>query len=534
MTMTIRERCEKVAECIKNSANATIKSIALATGMSQSSVHRHQQAIKRRNEYAESWWWETKVGREWLKRLVIAVVYYFGIKQGVGADSLSAFFKAVHIERHVGISASALRQLEREIEQAIIRYEEIQAQQRPVSEEVGICVGGDETFFGLPILVLLELASGYIFTEVECENRSYSTWLEQIQAWWGQGGWHCHYMVSDGAKALIKLALTGLGCASVRDLFHALQALAQPLGSAMARQQTQLSQQASKLAQQMEKMIAPEPLEQLQLAMESIQQQQQQLTLAQERYRQALHEITQTVHPFVPETGESQLLHSLSALLHPPLDTLSTLAVSYASSKAQAAIDTFKTQIPSLAQGIQAWWQWVTYALSAKTDDLELQNWVLTALLPWVYWHQQTDKTRQPQLKAAYAQITQRAYRALLAHPSTQLMPVDQRQDWIDWCQWMAAKYQRTSSAVEGRNGYLSRLHHAARRFSPQTLRVLTIIHNFDLRRDDGTTAAQRLFNRSFPDLFESILAHMGDLPRARMSSKSHPTNPLSSLPFPA
>ncbi len=52
---------------------------------------------------------------------------------------------------------------------------------------------------------------------------------------------------------------------------------------------------------------------------------------------------------------------------------------------------------------------------------------------------------------------------------------------------------ERTSSAVEGRNGYLSGLHHPNRGFTEQTLKVLTVIHNFDLKRDDGTTAAQRL-----------------------------------------
>jgi len=48
----------------------------------------------------------------------------------------------------------------------------------------------------------------------------------------------------------------------------------------------------------------------------------------------------------------------------------------------------------------------------------------------------------------------------------------------------MCAKFQRTSSAVEGRNGYLSRLHHSHRGFTEQTLKVLTVIHNFDLLRD--------------------------------------------------
>ncbi len=40
----------------------------------------------------------------------------------------------------------------------------------------------------------------------------------------------------------------------------------------------------------------------------------------------------------------------------------------------------------------------------------------------------------------------------------------------------------------------LSRLHHTSRGLDAQTLAVLTVIHNFDIRRGDGTTPAQRLF----------------------------------------
>ena len=43
----------------------------------------------------------------------------------------------------------------------------------------------------------------------------------------------------------------------------------------------------------------------------------------------------------------------------------------------------------------------------------------------------------------------------------------------------MANNYQRTSSAVEGRNGYLTRLHHSGQGVSQQTLKVLTIITIF-------------------------------------------------------
>ncbi len=54
----------------------------------------------------------------------------------------------------------------------------------------------------------------------------------------------------------------------------------------------------------------------------------------------------------------------------------------------------------------------------------------------------------------------------------------------------MIAKFQRASSAVEGRNGFLSQMHHNGRGISGRRLKVLTVIHNFVIRRPDGTTAA--------------------------------------------
>jgi hypothetical protein len=514
---------------------AGISAIASALNLPKSSVHRHQQAILRRQQYPESEWWETAVGSSWLKLLVLGVVYYFGIKQGVGSESLSEFLHVLRLDQQVGSSASALRRLEQQMKQAIIDYQQAQSSACQPQSGTGICVGGDETFFGgLPILVMVELASGYILTEVACENRTYQTWSAQIADWWTQGGWHCHYMVSDGAKALIKLAVTGLNCVSVSDLFHALRALAQPLGSTLGRQISHLQKHQVKLQQQVDKTTDELQRQALQQSLDSFDHQQQVLTQAQQTYHTALHAITKAVHPFQIDTLDCQGLSTLSAQLTAPLQALTTLALTVSSDSAIAAIDTFRQQIPTFAQGIHAWWQWVTLTLAAQTDDLDVQNWVLTSLLPWVYWQQQADKSRHPELKRCYQQAAQQAHTVVLNHPLTAQIDDSQRQHWVAWGQWMVAKYQRTSSAVEGRNGYLSRLHHAGRGFAAQTLQVLTIIHNFDLKRADGTTAAQRLFNRPFPDLFESVVDSMGDLPLPRKSSKAHQPNSLSSMLFPA
>jgi len=45
--------------------------------------------------------------------------------------------------------------------------------------------------YGLPILVAMELASGFIFSEVEWENRTYQTWWAQVSEWFNQGQWDC-------------------------------------------------------------------------------------------------------------------------------------------------------------------------------------------------------------------------------------------------------------------------------------------------------------------------------------------------------
>ena len=101
--------------------------ISEATGLPKSSVGRHKQGIARRAQYPESSWWETEVVLTWLKLFVLGVVYYFGIKQGIGAESLEEFFKAMRWERHVACSATTWRSLKKKMREAIVAYGMTQA-----------------------------------------------------------------------------------------------------------------------------------------------------------------------------------------------------------------------------------------------------------------------------------------------------------------------------------------------------------------------------------------------------------------------
>ena len=59
---------------IRDHGKQSIRRLAEQTGLSKSSVHRHLQAINRRDRYPESWCWETAAGRTWLIRLVVRFV----------------------------------------------------------------------------------------------------------------------------------------------------------------------------------------------------------------------------------------------------------------------------------------------------------------------------------------------------------------------------------------------------------------------------------------------------------------------------
>ena len=72
-----------------------------------------------------------------------------------------------------------------------------------------------------------------------------------------------------------------------------------------------------------------------------------------------------------------------------------------------------------------------------------------------------------------------------------------------------AQLFQRSSSCVEGRNAQLALRHQGIHRLSDGQLKALTVVHNYYIKRRDGTTAAERFFEAKPDDLFEFLLNHV-------------------------
>lgn len=124
MRLNIRERAQKVFQAGYKRGQQSIREIAGAIGASKSSVHRHLQSIARRHQGGESEWWETATGSDWLKRLVLASIFVFCFKRGVGCESVSEFFHLLQLDRQVEVSASSLRKVRTQMEEQILEYQQ--------------------------------------------------------------------------------------------------------------------------------------------------------------------------------------------------------------------------------------------------------------------------------------------------------------------------------------------------------------------------------------------------------------------------
>src|SRR5919199_2638982 len=163
----------RIFNSLCENATQSVRQLAQQTGLSKSSVHRLQQAMERRNGHPESWLWETADGRRWLTRLVVAALYTFGLKRGVGLDTISAFFSHLHLEWQMGSSPGALRGVMQALERAIVETGHAWEQSAIAHGEVPEIIGAvDETFLERMLLVLLDLPTGYLLLEEAVEDRS--------------------------------------------------------------------------------------------------------------------------------------------------------------------------------------------------------------------------------------------------------------------------------------------------------------------------------------------------------------------------
>jgi len=531
LTQKIRETGRQIAAAVFEYGEQTCRSLAEQFDCSKSSVHRHEQARKKRDRHPESWFWETDEGYAWLHRWVFATIYMFCIRRSIGPGYLSEYFAMLHVDMHAGISESALRKLIHVMENLIPVFQEMcEAQQAGTVRKV--VVAGDETFFDSVLLVLIELTSGYLLLEESAEDRSYETWLEKSKSRLGALNIEVVHAVTDRAKALVKPATDGFGCESGADVFHAVYEVSKALGTAHHRSVEKAKREAresqTKLEKLQEKNAGKDELEQARRAVEQDTNRISVREQGQKIYRQLQRGLSEIVHPFDVENDAKQSSAQATKRLEEQVRKLEDNANLNHVEDRHGGLDKFRRQINAQTCGIDAWWVWVLESFSDKVAGIDQKEWLMYSLLPVFYWYRQMEKSQNAHHRKKYKQAWQRALAAYLAHSITSMLSGDEREQWEAWADWMSSQFHRSSSAVEGRNGCLSQMYHNGRGLTERRLKALTVIHNYAIKRTDGSTAAQRFFGTEFPDLFEWLIEQMGSLPMPRKGKRRVVSNPLN------
>lgn len=467
-------------------------------------------------------------GEELLRRIALAAVLTFQLQGACGIRLVGTFLERAGLDRFVATSRGALHPLVARIESGLIAWRDreqpaLAGQMKPRA----ITLVPDEHFHsGKPCLVGLEPVSGFLLVECYRDRRDADTWKGAIAE--GTRGMPVEVvqMTSDEARALIRLAEKGFAAAHSPDLFHGQHDLLKPLLLPLNRPIQQAEKELHQASQRSAALDTPaeEPTSWKEfLALVCAVQKEEALSKQLEQARQRQEEAVQQVrgigddyHPFDRETGQPLSAQEVGGPLNAHLDQLAKVAAEAGlAEKAKAAVNKSRTWVAALMGCVGWFWALADARLEELDLSEEQERAMKEKLLAGHYWGMAAGRARTAQERKRLKQLAEGLKEAAWQEGTALAsLPELARKEVEEAAQQTAGLFQRSSSAVEGRNGRLSLQHHGHSRVSARRLKALTVLHNYLVKRSDGTTAAQRFFGQEHKDVFCWLLERLPDLPR--------------------
>ncbi len=517
-----------VADYIVENGKKSCRKLGKICNTSKSSINRHLKKIRTREHISGAAFFETAQGQEWILRLVVAAIFVFGISAGVGSEKIALFFSIICISSFAALSTSSIKRLENKIDDAIGLYQEKHDKRiKDKAADISITPGGDETFFeNLMILVCMDLNSGFIFHETISEKRDHKTWESTSTPWLSRFK-TVRCFLSDKAKALLKLAKTSLDVDRIPDLFHMMNDISKVMRFSFYR----LKQSTEKLLAAAEKELAKgkdHTVNNRVIATLSLK-----LTLLSRRkieYQKNLRQLSITLHPFEILSSKRQDSSSVSNKMTSSLSRIKLIQEELEISDPSKRLQRVERQIPDAAKQIDMWWKWVNCSLESVDISDRFKDWLLNYLLPTIYWKSRLNKTRSKKIKRFYERSELAAKRKLNNHSLTGIILQNNKKssEWQTWAQQMVKLFIRATSAIEGRNSWLSQIHFNGRGLSQKRLKSQCAIHNYFLQRSDGSTSCERLSGIKPDNMFEFIVQNIGVLAEPRKRKVKDVRNPLN------
>jgi hypothetical protein len=484
-------------------------------------------------------------GLAFLHRLVLAFHLVCVEVGACGIRLVCLLLNLTGLDRFVAASYGAQQKVNRQVEEAIGAYSQTEtprlAKDMPRKD---ISLTQDETFTGGLCLVGIEPVSNFIILEQLAQARDQTTWNDLMAP--ALAALNCEVIqsTSDEGSGILAYVEHHLEAHHSPDLFHVQHELVQAVSGPLATKQRAAIKAATETQQRFEKVQVPpqetddEPqshgpvhspterarMEQVELEAFHARQELERISAQREQVAQSIRNIGQAYHFVDLERGVRRNGPLIAADIQAQMDQVRAIAQHEGLSQSCLdRIDKAERVVPKM----QATIAFVSDYVGQQVRQLDLTPPVSHAmharLIP-SYYLDRVSHTRTVREGEPLRELAERL-RAPLFEPCGVLsqLPPEFQDQLQQKAKTLAEVFQRSSSNVEGRNGYLSLRNHQLRGLDLLRKReCLTAIHNFFLTRSDGTTAAERFFGQKPRSMFAAILASV-ELPPAPLSPPRKP-----------
>ena len=471
---------------------------------------------------------ETPDGLRLLHRIVTAALVVIVLMGGNGVSLVRAFLVWCGLHRVVACSDRHLHGRVAAMHGAVGSWSDVErARLAATMPPRAISLCADETFHDGMLLVAQEPSSGFLVVEKRSERRDAQTWDHAVREGIAGLPVTVEQVTSDEADGLIAMARKHLGAQHTSDVFHGQHELCGGLLGAL-RVPLRVAHEALDTARSaLDKIVAehvawkatprspgrpPRWGERITHSTEIVAQTEgalQRLLAQKAGLREAIRDLGEVVWPIDLRTGEWLSSEGVRTRLEGIFDEIWQRAAELGLPERTIASITKARRLVDHWVGTAAWWnRQVQARLLAAPVAPEVQGLMHAVLIPAAL----LDVAR----RRAPTGMVRRALGAVIEQVTAPLretggvwsqLPEETRRTASALAMECACLFQPSSSCVEGRNGYLSLRHHHLHALPTPWLKTLTVLHNYVIRRADGTTAAERFFDRKPDDLFEHLVA---------------------------
>ena len=468
-------------------------------------------------------------GLAFLHRIVIAFHLVCVEVGACGIRLVCLFLNLTGLDRFVAASYGAQQQVNRHVEQAMVTYHHDEtvrlANGMPHKD---LTVTQDETFTGGLCLITMDPESNFIILEQLAQARDQTTWDALMAPALAQLNCRVIQSTSDEAPGLLAYVEHYLEAHHSPDVFHVQHELVKAVSAPMATKERVAHKGVIEAREQLERLQtdpksaddeakkrrpgrppkAPVSLEHAEQALEAASREHERLAQQREKVKASIRAIGHDYHFVDLERGVRRNGQLIATDIQGHIEQVRAIAQHEGLSQScLERIEKAERVVPKM----QATIEFVSGYVHKQVRQLDLTPDVSFAmhakLIPSLY----LDRVAQTRTVSDGEPLRELAER--LRTPLFQLGGVfselsPEAQDQLhDEAKRLAGVFQRSSSNVEGRNGYLSLRSHQLRGLDlPRKRECFTAIHNFFLTRPDGTTAAERFFGQKPRSMFAAIL----------------------------